>query len=112
MNVVSRVLRKCFAPAFVSPVHRLKNKLYCYAVDCTFVAVVPSPVERGAVTESLNRDLNLLHFSVNILACIGIGNTNNVILKVKCTKYFFYGFVPILAHWSMCQCLTSKSSVC
>ena len=34
------------------------NKLYCYANDSTAVAVVPSPGERVAVTESLNRNLN------------------------------------------------------
>ena len=36
----------------------VKNKLYGYADDSTLVAVVPSPAERVAVTESMNRDLN------------------------------------------------------
>ena len=36
----------------------LENKLYGYADDSTLVAVVPSPAERVAVTESMNRDLN------------------------------------------------------
>ena len=35
-----------------------KNKLYGNAEDSTFVAVVPSPRERVAVTESLSRELN------------------------------------------------------
>ena len=34
------------------------NKLYGYADDSTLVAVVPSPAERVAVTESMNLDLN------------------------------------------------------
>ena len=34
-----------------------ENKLYGYAHDSTLVAVVPSPAERVAVTESRNHDL-------------------------------------------------------
>ena len=37
---------------------RVENKLYGYADDSTLVAVVPSPGERVAVSESMNRDLN------------------------------------------------------
>ena len=36
----------------------VENKLYGYADDSTLVAVVPSPGERVAVSESTNRDLN------------------------------------------------------
>ena len=36
----------------------MENKIYCYATNPTLVAVVPSPGERVAVAESLNRDLN------------------------------------------------------
>ena len=36
----------------------VENKLYGYAGDSTLVAVVPSPGERVAVSESMNRDLN------------------------------------------------------
>ena len=36
----------------------MENKLFRYADDSTLVAVVPSPGERVAVTEFLNRDLN------------------------------------------------------
>ena len=35
----------------------VENKLYGYADDSTLVAVVPSPGERVAVSESMNRDL-------------------------------------------------------
>ena len=37
----------------------VETKLYCYADDSTLVAVVPSPGERVAVSESMNRDLKL-----------------------------------------------------
>ena len=36
----------------------MENKFYGYADDSTLVAVVPSPGERVAVSESMNRDLN------------------------------------------------------
>ena len=36
----------------------VENKLYGYADDSTLVAVVPYPVERVAVSESMNCDLN------------------------------------------------------
>ena len=36
----------------------MENKLYGYADDSPLVAVVPSPAERVAVTESMNSDLN------------------------------------------------------
>ena len=53
---------KCFGPAVVPLVHCKAFlysgfKLYGYADDSTLVAVVPSPGERVAVSESMNRDL-------------------------------------------------------
>ena len=36
----------------------VENKLYGYADDSNLVAVVPSPGERVAVSESMNHDLN------------------------------------------------------
>ena len=42
----------------------VENKLYGYADESTLVAVVPSPGERLAVSESINRDLNSLVYSV------------------------------------------------
>ena len=38
----------------------LENKLYGYADDFSLVAVIPSPNGTVAVTESLNRDLNIV----------------------------------------------------
>ena len=45
----------------------VENKLYCYADDSTLVAVVPSPGERVAVSESMNRDLNRVSVWCNLL---------------------------------------------
>ena len=36
----------------------VENKLYGYVAESTLVAVMPSPGERLAVSESINRDLN------------------------------------------------------
>ena len=36
----------------------VENKLYCYADDSTLVAVMPTPGEKVAVSESMNHDLN------------------------------------------------------
>ena len=38
----------------------VENKLYGYADNSTLVAVVPSPAERVAVTESMNRNQNMV----------------------------------------------------
>ena len=38
----------------------MENTLYAYADDYTLVAVVPSPTQRLAVTESMNHDLNMV----------------------------------------------------
>ena len=58
--------------AVVPPVHHgaflhaEKNKLYGYADDSTFVAVVSSHSERIDVAESLNRDLNMVVCGVTL----------------------------------------------
>ena len=44
----------------------VENKLYGYADDSTLVAVVPSPDERVAVSESMNRDLNRVSVWYNL----------------------------------------------
>ena len=44
----------------------MENKLYGYADDSTLVAVVPSPGERVAVSESMNRDLNRVSVWYNL----------------------------------------------
>ena len=44
----------------------VENKLYSYADDSTLVVVVPSPVERVAVSESMNRDLNRVSVWCNL----------------------------------------------
>ena len=44
----------------------MKDKLYGYADDSTLVAVVPSPGERVAVSEFMNRDLNRVSVWCNL----------------------------------------------
>ena len=44
----------------------VENKLYGYADDSTLVAVVPSPGERVAVSESVNQDLNRVSVWCNL----------------------------------------------
>ena len=44
----------------------VENKLYGYADDFTLVAVVPSPGERVAVSESMNRDPNRVSVWCNL----------------------------------------------
>ena len=44
----------------------VENNLYGYADDSTLVAVVPSPGERVAVSESMNRDLNRVSVWYNL----------------------------------------------
>ena len=44
----------------------VENKLYGYADDSTLVAVVPSPGEWVAVSESMNSDLNRVRVWCNL----------------------------------------------
>ena len=44
----------------------VENKLYGYADDSTLVAVVPSPGERVAISESMNSDLNRVSVWCNL----------------------------------------------
>ena len=46
----------------------VENKLYVYADDSTLVAVAPSPGERVAVSESMNRDINRVSVWCNLKA--------------------------------------------
>ena len=64
---------KCFGPAVVLFLLYtaelfiiVENKLYGYADDSTLVAVVPSPGERVAVSESMNLDLNRVSVWCNL----------------------------------------------
>ena len=72
-NVVSGVpqLGKCLGPLlfllYTAEIFSVvENKLYGYADDSTLVAVVPSPGERVAVSESKNRDLNRVSVECNL----------------------------------------------
>ena len=44
----------------------VENMLYGYAGDSTLVAIVPSPGERVAVSEYMNRDLNRVSVWCNL----------------------------------------------
>ena len=62
---------KCFGPEIVPLVHCRAilysgKQLYGYADDSALVAVVPSPSERVAVSESMNRDLNRVSVWCNL----------------------------------------------
>ena len=72
VNVVSGVPQgsvlgpQLFLLYTAEPFSIVENKLYGYADDSTLVAVVPSPGERVAVSESMNRDLNRVSVWCNL----------------------------------------------
>ena len=72
VNVVSGVPQGCvlgpklFFLYTSEPFSKVENRLYGYTDDSTLVVVVPSPGERVAVSESLNRDLNSVSVWCNL----------------------------------------------
>ena len=66
----------------------VKNKLDGYADDSTLVAVVPSPGERVAVSESMNRDLNRISVCCNLWGMkLNASKTKTMIVSRSCTVY-------------------------
>ena len=65
VNVVSGGLKQCFLFYSADLFCVVENKLYGYADDST-LAVVPSPGERGAVLQSMNRDINRVSVWCNL----------------------------------------------
>ena len=60
----------------------VENTLYGYAHDSTLVDVVPSPAERVAVTESMNRDLNRVSVSCDLWEIkLNAGKTKTMIVS-------------------------------
>ena len=60
----------------------VENKLYGYADDSTLVAVVPSPGERAAVSESMNSDLNRVSVWCNLWGMkLNISKTKTMIVS-------------------------------
>ena len=60
----------------------VENKLYGYADDSTLVAVVPSPGERVAISESMNHDLNRVRVWCNLWGMkLNAGKTKTIIVS-------------------------------
>ena len=60
----------------------VENKLYDYVDDSALVAVVPSPGERVAVAESMNRDLNRVSLWCNLWGMkLNAGKTKTMIVS-------------------------------
>ena len=59
-----------------------ENRLYSYADDSTLVAVVKSPGERVAVSESMNRDLNRISVWCNLWGMkLNVSKTKTMIVS-------------------------------
>ena len=58
----------------------VENKLYGYADDFTLVAIVPSPGEKVAVSESMNCDLNRVNVWCNLWGMKLKASTTNTMI--------------------------------
>ena len=66
----------------------VEHKLYGDADDSTLVAVVPSPGERVAVSESMNRDLNRVSVWCNLWGMkLNACKTKTMIVSRSCTVH-------------------------
>ena len=66
----------------------MENKLYGYADDYTLVTVVPSPCERVAVSESMNRGLNIVRVWCNLGGKkLNASKTKTMIVSRSCTVH-------------------------
>ena len=66
----------------------MENKLYGYADDSTLVAVVPSPGERVAVSESMNRDLKTVSVWCDLFRMkLNERKTKTMIVSRSCTDF-------------------------
>ena len=66
----------------------VENELYGYAEDSTLVAVVPFPVERVAVSESMNRDLNRVSVRCNLWGMkLNASKTKTIIVSRSLTVH-------------------------
>ena len=60
----------------------VENMLYGYTDDSALVAVVPSPGERVAVSESMNRDLNRVSVTCNLWGVkLNVSKTKTMIVS-------------------------------
>ena len=75
----------------------VENKLYGYADDSTPVAVVPSPGERVAVSESMNDDLNRVSVWCNLCGMkLNASKTKTMIVSRSRTVHLLS---PIDSRW-------------
>ena len=66
----------------------MENKFYGYADDSTLMAVVPSPGEKVAVSESMNRDLNRVRVWCNLRGMkLNTSKTKTMIVSRSRTVY-------------------------
>ena len=66
----------------------VENKLCGYADDSTLVAVVPSPGKSVAVSESMNRDLNMVSVLCNLWGMqLNASKTKTMIVSRPLTVY-------------------------
>ena len=66
----------------------MENKLFGYADDSTLVAVVPSPGERVAVSESMNCDLNRVSVWCSLWGMkLNVSKTKTIIVSRSCTVH-------------------------
>ena len=66
----------------------VEYQLYDYADDYTLVAVVPSPADRVAVTESMNRDLNRDCVCCDVPGMkLNVSKTKTMIVSRSCTVH-------------------------
>ena len=78
------------------------KQLYGYTDDSTLVAVVPSPGERVAVSESMNRDLNRVSVWCNLLGMkLNASKTKTMIVSRSRTVY--PQLTPIDSRWNCAE---------
>ena len=84
-SVLGQQLLLLYTAEFFSVV---ENKLNGYANDSTLVAVVPLPGERVAVSESMNRDLNMVSVWCNLLGMkLSASKTKTMIVSMSRTVH-------------------------
>ena len=79
----------------------VENKLYGYADDSTLEAVVQSPGERVAVSESMNRDLNRASEWFDLWGMkLNASKTKTMIVSRSCTVHHLN---PIDSRWNCAE---------
>ena len=80
----------------------MENKLYGYADDSILVAVVPSPGERIAVSESMNRDFNRVSVWCNMWGMkLNASKTKTMIVSMPPTVH--PQLTPLDSRWNRAE---------